>query len=359
MIYIIYGANGIGKKTVKDHISAKYGIQVIDKHINEVGQIEYIDGVPRLLRDKSLVAVLQESNKNKVMSNTAFAKHFDSTAFVYQRKKHVNSEISTVSYAILKDDLRKASQDKERDYLLVLSRHNVVQHVKQLINNDSLVKIIFIAGDMKFESDEDKRRWEAKEIIDTNKRFNEAVSEFAGVILNPTNYDAEDRCKKIEQQWEHITKMLATEVRKTAFIVRPFNPLVKANTAVHSHLESILRKHGLEPKVVQPVLNKLIVASIEEEIRKAGLVVVDLREHKPNCYYELAFARSLGKTILTIVDVEGKDNIAFDTSGYPYFPYKIIDVDGKINIEFCEPIHGQLNFDEEVANYCRVNRIGI
>lgn len=44
-----------------------------------------------------------------------------------------------------------------------------------------------------------------------------------------------------------------------------------------------------------------ITDRILASIQRAGLVVVDLTQDRPNVYFELGYARGLGKTVVTIM----------------------------------------------------------
>lgn len=62
-----------------------------------------------------------------------------------------------------------------------------------------------------------------------------------------------------------------------------------------------------------------ITDRILASIRRARLVVVDLTHERPNVYFELGFARGLGKTVITIMR-EGT-NAHFDVQDWTYLPY--------------------------------------
>ena len=106
--------------------------------------------------------------------------------------------------------------------------------------------------------------------------------------------------------------------------------------------------------------NKCILSEIESYIEESGLIVVDLRHHKPNCYYELAYARSLGKEIITIVPEDQKGEIAFDVSGYNYYPYKFEYFGGKTRmINLSQGTYRSMEIDLQLREYCKRNHIPI
>jgi hypothetical protein len=62
-----------------------------------------------------------------------------------------------------------------------------------------------------------------------------------------------------------------------------------------------------------------ITDRIMSSIRKAKLVVVDLTHERPNVYFELGFARGLGKTVITIMRAGTEPH--FDVRDWTYLPY--------------------------------------
>jgi hypothetical protein len=54
-------------------------------------------------------------------------------------------------------------------------------------------------------------------------------------------------------------------------------------------------------------------------IRRARFVVADLTHERPNVYFELGYARGLGKTVVTIMRAE--TTVHFDVQDWPYIDY--------------------------------------
>ena len=80
------------------------------------------------------------------------------------------------------------------------------------------------------------------------------------------------------------------------------------------------RKFGLEAKRVKDVIGDYqITGQIMSMIAEARLVVADLTHERPNVYFELGYARGLGKTVVTCAR-EGTD-IHFDVKDWTYIPY--------------------------------------
>jgi hypothetical protein len=77
---------------------------------------------------------------------------------------------------------------------------------------------------------------------------------------------------------------------------------------------------GLEAKRVKDVLGDYrITSQIMSMIASSRLVVADLTHERPNVYYELGYARGLGKTVITCAR-EGTE-IHFDVRDWTYLPY--------------------------------------
>lgn len=78
-----------------------------------------------------------------------------------------------------------------------------------------------------------------------------------------------------------------------------------------------------------------ITDKIIEMIQSARLVVVDLTHERPNVYFELGYARGLGKRVVTIARKES--NIHFDVKDWKYLEYldsRLLERDLKKRFEF-------------------------
>lgn len=63
-----------------------------------------------------------------------------------------------------------------------------------------------------------------------------------------------------------------------------------------------------------------ITDRIIDMIKKAKFIVADLTYERPNVYFELGYARALGKTVLTTAKQD--TDIHFDVKDWPYIPYE-------------------------------------
>lgn len=93
---------------------------------------------------------------------------------------------------------------------------------------------------------------------------------------------------------------------------------------------------GLDVKRVKDVIGDYrITDQVIQMINSARLIVADLTHERPNVYFELGYARGLGKTVITIAR-EGT-NIHFDVKDWTYLPYtdsRILERDLKKRFEY-------------------------
>lgn len=93
---------------------------------------------------------------------------------------------------------------------------------------------------------------------------------------------------------------------------------------------------GLDVKRVKDVIGDYrITDQVVQMINSARLIVADLTHERPNVYFELGYARGLGKTVITIAR-EGT-NIHFDVKDWTYLPYtdsRILERDLKKRFEY-------------------------
>ena len=63
-----------------------------------------------------------------------------------------------------------------------------------------------------------------------------------------------------------------------------------------------------------------ITDRIIDMIKRAKFIVADLTYERPNVYFELGYARALGKTVLTTAKQDTE--IHFDVKDWTYIPYE-------------------------------------
>ena len=77
---------------------------------------------------------------------------------------------------------------------------------------------------------------------------------------------------------------------------------------------------GLAAKRVKDVMGDYkITDQIIQMINSAAFIVADLTHERPNVYFELGYARGLGKTVITIA--RDGTNVHFDVKDWTYIPY--------------------------------------
>ncbi len=69
--------------------------------------------------------------------------------------------------------------------------------------------------------------------------------------------------------------------------------------------------------------NGKISEKIIENIKRSRFIIFDATEARPNCYYELGIAHSLGKEVIHITN--SVDNIHFDVKDFNFIVYSRID----------------------------------
>jgi hypothetical protein len=109
----------------------------------------------------------------------------------------------------------------------------------------------------------------------------------------------------------------AGSARNLVFVITAFtDDLQPAFEAIRS----AARKVGLDACRVKDVTGDYrITGQILKMIQEARFIVADLTHERPNVYFELGFARGLGKTVVTIV--KGDTVPHFDVQDWTYLKY--------------------------------------
>ena len=76
---------------------------------------------------------------------------------------------------------------------------------------------------------------------------------------------------------------------------------------------------------------RAIIQNIYDGISQASIVIVDLSNNKPNCYYELGYARALHKHVILISNKGTK--LEFDEIGNNCYFYDIEDKNYDIKLQ--------------------------
>jgi hypothetical protein len=134
---------------------------------------------------------------------------------------------------------------------------------------------------------------------------------------------------KLQAQISQLTRQLATlrpglarrrrHDDPQAFVIMSFNPDLRDVWELGIR-ETLARAGFLGYRVDEDLSNRLIIESIYEEIHASALVIAELTDPRPNCYYELGFADALNKEIVRIAR-EGTP-LPFDINQYPVLFYR-------------------------------------
>ena len=76
--------------------------------------------------------------------------------------------------------------------------------------------------------------------------------------------------------------------------------------------------------------SKTIHEDIYDYIDNCKFIITDLTHHRPNCYYELGYARAKGKQIILCIEESQRKEIPFDVTPLRYTPYNISKKDNFI-----------------------------
>ena len=110
---------------------------------------------------------------------------------------------------------------------------------------------------------------------------------------------------------------LQEQASSLVFVICPFSPDMDP---IFEGIREAAKTVGLEAKRVKDVVGDYqITTQLMSMIAQARLIVADLSHERPNVYFELGYARVLGKTVVTCAR-EGT-TIHFDAKDWTYIPY--------------------------------------
>ena len=397
MLYILYGLDQAGKKTVRDVIAENYGVKIIGKYIYEEGDTSFYDKGQKLrLRGYSYFDTEEKAYSDteiEVLARDAFLVFPNSTdkeqikrekeqnnlnsyanqkkLFIYSReKKTIDGEVRTINYVIKKSEVEFALKDTKNNYLLVCSDSDTIKAISQ-ISCHQRPEYILVMGHVggstsRSETWSDDDRKKIADWFGTDK-----IKKFTAIIYNKHIEGVsgiDDVIKKyICDQWEFITSMTkckpsyadGTDVEKMdIFYIGPFgvpekeliigdnkyksrcyddkeelkaiygvNPYEKIFELIQGCIqdgkEDIVNCHAVSPNYSRKGGYNSLTQEIMNQIACADVVIVNLSECRPNCYWELGYAHALNKTVIALIDEIQVKAIAFDLNDIPCFTYKI------------------------------------
>jgi hypothetical protein len=172
----------------------------------------------------------------------------------------------------------------------------------------------------------------AIQYVDLTESYVKGIEQILHTLEVPTGprpKDVIDASKLAKEVAGEVAKILGLEaVQKPEPAAHDVNPqLVFVIMAFRPDMEPIFdgikeagASLGLDVKRVKDLQGDYrITDEIIRMITAARFVVVDLTHERPNMYFELGYARGLGKTVITIAR-EGT-TVHFDVKDWAYLPY--------------------------------------
>ncbi len=105
--------------------------------------------------------------------------------------------------------------------------------------------------------------------------------------------------------------------KKTVFIAMPFHEEFKE--VYQAIREALIGSNYIPYRVDELKFNNDIVQDIEEGIRDSFLVLADLTTKNPNVFYEVGYARAIGKGVISMT--QNPEDVPFDLRQRRYIKY--------------------------------------
>ena len=116
---------------------------------------------------------------------------------------------------------------------------------------------------------------------------------------------------------DHATPAPAAADDALVFVIASFAPEMEP---IYAAIAAAARAVGLRAERVKDIQGDYrITETILAMIRQARFVVADLTHERPNFYFELGYARGLGKTVITLL--RAGTTAHFDVRDWPYLEY--------------------------------------
>lgn len=435
MLYILFGRDKIGKKTVRDFICEHYGIIIVPKFTDDSKKKWVLNNYNGYTSPKEYTLPDQEQEileekaklskegidcricdaKDKYLRWLSERARKNISAFRYEITKIYENNTYQAAYYIKQSHLRKAIRDIEHDYLIVCASGETINQIRQFIDEErkistvSDLRIIHVEGkSLRGELSERKTSWKYMPslgelnsgVMDIPAAFLFEYSHlFAGKLRNDHHFTKEgtiDRSKvesNLALQWERITGMLPLSPK--AFIVRPFKAKSaltsknNVNDLIADKIYKLVDEWGQNSIDFVQLSNyqrnniASIFESMDRALTESQIIIIDLREHRRNCYYEYGFAMGLhkafenhGKRIFCLIGVESQESNyekltvdekeemlgallndmeqgkAFDVILFPHYKYIVEnfedeDFNSSINIKFIQATNQDGDFKKD------------
>jgi len=110
-------------------------------------------------------------------------------------------------------------------------------------------------------------------------------------------------------------------IESFVFVAMPFGT-ARSNEIYEDGICRAIKKLGLTCKRSDEIFDTdIIIKSIENDIRNSLLVIADLTGRNPNVFYEVGFARALGKEVVLLT--QSKEDVPFDLRHRRYINYGV------------------------------------
>lgn len=197
-----------------------------------------------------------------------------------------------------------------------------------IFNMSSFGNLVIYKTDRPIDSD-----WPIKKSIFFKEEFGENVFkdyDYDNALRNKLEEVATDVTEELYKEaviliksgrYEELRNKIEKEKQeKYSFFVCPFND----EEIDHNYeyvIKPVVEKHQYKIQRADEISStNLITTEILNAISRSDFVVADLTYEKPNCYYEVGFAHSLGRPVI-IIAKEGTER-HFDIAGYKWNYWK-------------------------------------
>lgn len=450
MLYIFVGKDKIGKKVVRQRIASRFGCTIIPKYtqdttnkwkiryktsFGEWQDIEEEIDLSSAGKDNLDRYIYEVAEKHNIVLKGArylhraddpFLIYLESNPkaedFLYDIKKKVGNDEAQIRYYIRREFIKQALENKSENYLLACMSEKVINQIEDLQadlkskNKDvAEIKVVFIDGAPRV-AKKNKTSWNtspADYILNNSYKFLK-ITNWTCVADGSETFDEVKFNKMIDRQWSNVTHMLPIEL--SCFIIRPFSDAKNVGKYnVNDIFAKKMEEHILNikksidegsAKTRNIKFEKLdengdtIFAQIANTLEKSQLILVDLREHRPNCYYEYGYAQALldvaskqGKTVIGLIGVvkdpddhevnkdkacddlnhqvediwidlsESEKRKAFDVTQFAHYKYILslnkVYTEIDANLDILEPAGREHSFESRIVDMLQLNFKGI
>lgn len=124
----------------------------------------------------------------------------------------------------------------------------------------------------------------------------------------------------VQDDFDRLLEIIQPQSRNV-FVVMTFNN-ERLNNAYALRVRPLIEELGYNPLRIDENIHrdKAITEQILLYLEKSEIVLVDLTDERPNCYYEAGYAHALRKEMI-LTALKGS-NVHFDLAGYPLIIWK-------------------------------------